>query len=155
MKKILLVFILLVFNILAIGQINEFYSLKNVNNIYVVINNCDELSKYVTEYEIQQLVETELMNANIKISENEQTKFRLVISYYCATSAGDICVSTSTILYEKIYIKRTKENQWVSVNEKFGIGILPNRNDTKETVLQILKGSMTSFIYEWKKDNQK
>lgn len=137
------------------SQESEFYSLKNVNNIYVVINNCDELSKFVTEYEMKQLVETELMNANIKIREDKLTKFRLVISYYCTTSASDICVSTSTILYEKVYIKRTKENQWVSVNEKFGIGILPNKIDIKETVLQILKGSMTSFVYEWKKDNQK
>lgn len=155
MKKYLILTFLLACNFLGIGQTSGTFNLKNVNNIYVHAQVCEELTEFLTESEIKELVESELMNAKIKITDDDKTKFQLGILISCRPVEGDICFKNDFQLREKIFLKRTNENLWLAVYEVSGLGLLPNSYAAKTHCLQYIKSSTISFINEWKKDNQK
>ena len=155
MKKHLILLYVLVCNFLAISQTGDTHILKNVNNIYVQTQVCEELNEYITEFEIKELIESELMNAKIKITDDKNTKFKLVTNISCRPVKGDIAFNLNFQVCEKIYLKRINENLYLDIYEAGGLGLLPNSYEAKNHCLQYIKSTTTSFIHEWKKDNQK
>lgn len=152
-------FFIILFNSLLLAQASGYFNLKGVNNIYIQTMVCDELSNYITAFEIKSLVERLFLatdNPKIRITDDEKNaKFRLSIGLLCYPVKRDISFATIFNLYEKIYLNRIKESQWVVVAESPGIGLLPDSYEVKKYYLDNIKSSTINFIIEIKKDNQK
>ena len=146
------IFLYILFTIPLFGQE---VNLRGITELKVNIQLCKELSDYTDEYTLKKLIELELMNGGLRITDNDESNNILSYTIICTSRGIEISASLHTLLMEKVYVPRIKKSERADIYFRYGVvSLYPKTDDIKSFIIGAARSDISDFIYEWKKDNQ-